>query len=105
MAQHRRKNAQYQAVTANRLRDGEVVYFTSRGSWSESIGDAAVAATPEAAEELLQRAQKFVETRDVVEVYVFEVSRSKKTIEGMSVREAIRMRGPTVRPDLGKQAK
>ena len=101
MAQHKRKNAQLQAVTANRLRDGEVIYFTAGGDWSESIQEAAVATTPQEAEVLLCRAQK---TQGVVEVYVFEVVTQNERIEGMSVREAIRMRGPTVRLDLGKQA-
>ena len=33
-----------QILTANRLRDGEVVFLTRSGDWSETIDDAALAA-------------------------------------------------------------
>ena len=56
MAQHSAKGARFQAVTANRLTDGEVVYFTDAGHWSLSFSEAAIADGAEAAEAVLARA-------------------------------------------------
>ena len=55
-----------QLLTASRLREGDVVYFTAAGHWSEWLSDATVADAE--ADDLLAR-------------------------------------GPTVRADLGKQAR
>lgn len=105
MAQHSRKGAQYQAVTANRLIDGIVVYLTADNSWSESLQDAEVADGKEAAETLLARGEVFFEPgNQVLDVYLFEVEQIEAGIRAASVREAIRQAGPTVRTDLGKQA-
>ncbi len=104
MAQHARKGAQVQCVTANRLVDGEVVYFTADGSWAERLEAAAVGEDAQSAQALLERAQAGVSDQIVVEPYLFEVVRGAGGIEAVSVRERIRRRGPTVRLDLGKQA-
>ena len=56
MAQHSSKGARFQAVTANRLLDGEVVYLTADNSWTEIFGEAEIADGPQAAEALLARA-------------------------------------------------
>ena len=104
MAQHSRKGAQFQALTANRLSDGIVVYLTADTRWSESLQDAEVAEGKEAAEALLARAEPSVADNTVVEPYLFEVSREEGGIRAASVRETIRQAGPTVRLDLGKQA-
>ena len=46
-----------QAVTANRLRDGLVVFLTADGGWSEGVGDAARADDDDAAATLLATAE------------------------------------------------
>lgn len=104
MAQHTRKGAQFQAVTANRLADGIVVYLTANAEWSESLQDAAVAEGKEAAEALLAQTAPTVQNNIVVEPYLFEVIQDDDGIRAASVRETIRQAGPTVRLDLGKQA-
>lgn len=104
MAQHTRKGAQFQALTANRLSDGIVVYLTKEDRWSESLQDADVAEGKEAGEALLARATPSVEANEVVEPYLFEVSLEDESVRAVSVRETIRQAGPTVRRDLGKQA-
>lgn len=104
MAQHTHKRAQIQAVTANRLVDGDVVYFTPAGGWSEQLSDAAIADDRQAGAALLDRAAMDVETQLIIEPYLFEVATEGRQITAVSVREKIRMAGPTVRPDLGKQA-
>lgn len=105
MAQHSRKGAQFQSVTANRLSDGIVVYLTKANDWSVSLQDAEVADGKEAAEALLARGNLFFEPENfVIDVYLFEVEQTDNGIRAASVREAIRQAGPTVRTDLGKQA-
>jgi len=105
MAQHSAKGAQFQAVTGNRLVDGEVVYFTASGSWAEAFTDAAIAEGGEAAEALLAQASPADIEAHVLDPYLFEViARAEGGYDPASVREIIRAKGPTIRPDLGKQA-
>ncbi len=105
MAQHTRKGASIQAITANRLRDGEVVYQTEKGGWSERFSDSEILKSAEIAESRLEEALRAVDSLLVVEPYLFEVlADDDGAMRPVSVRERIRMRGPTVRADLGKQA-
>ena len=90
-------------VTANRLRDGLVVYLNGAG-WSERIDDAGVAGDDAAASRLLARAEGPGQAVRVVDPYLIEVTREEAVPRPVSRREAIRALGPTVRPDLGKQA-
>ncbi len=103
MAQHTRKKAALQALTANRLIDGVVVYLSSSGEWSESIKDAAFG-DEAAAQTLLAKGETSAAKRVVVEPYLFEVTADQNTPQPVSERERIRAKGPTVRLDLGKQA-
>ena len=104
MAQHAAKGARFQAVTANRLSDGEVVYFSADNRWVESFTEADVADGTEAAEALLARAMPDDFEAHVLEPYLFEVLEDGRFYKPASVRETIRAAGPTVRLDLGKQA-
>jgi len=104
MAQHAAKGARFQAVTANRLSDGEAVYLTADNVWAEAFAAADIADGPEAAETLLQRAMPSDFELHVLEPYLFEVLAYGDGYKPASVRETIRAAGPTVRLDLGKQA-
>jgi hypothetical protein len=105
MAQHSAKGAQFQAVTGNRLVDGEVVYFTSSGAWAEAFDAAAIAEGGEAADALLAQASPADIEAHVLDPYLFEViAQDDGSYLPASVRETIRAKGPTIRPDLGKQA-
>ena len=73
MAQHAAKGARFQAVTANRLNDGEVVYFSADNRWVERFTEADVADGTEAAEALLARAMPDDFEAHVLEPYLFEV--------------------------------
>ncbi len=90
-------------VTANRLDDGLVVYLDGAG-WSERIDDARVARAEEDAAALLAQAEGPGQAVRVVDPYLIEVTREGAVPRPASHREAIRAQGPTVRPDLGKQA-
>ena len=90
-------------VTANRLSDGLVVYLNGAG-WSERIDDARIAGDDAAADGLLARAEGPGQAVRVIGPYLIEVTREGAVPRPVSHREAIRALGPSVRPDLGKQA-
>ena len=46
-----------QVMTANRLRDGEVVFLTRSGEWNEKIDEAVLALEPQATAALEARAK------------------------------------------------
>jgi hypothetical protein len=93
-----------QVMTANRLRDGDVVFLTRSGDWSEKIDDAVLAQEPLAIAALEQRAAEAVKATKVTGTYLFEAERVDGKIRASHIRERIRTLGPTVRMDLGKQA-
>ena len=104
MAQHSAKGARFQAVTANRLSDGEVVYLAEDNRWVEDFAAAEIVDGAEAATALLARAMPADFELAVLEPYLFEVLEDGTGYKPASVRETIRAAGPTVRLDVGKQA-
>lgn len=80
------------------------MYLTAAGEWSDWLKDAAVADGKEACQALLAKALPFVASQHIVDPYLFEISVEDGVIIPSSVREKIRMAGPTIRLDLGKQA-
>jgi hypothetical protein len=104
MAQHSAKGARFQAVTANRLSDGEVVYLDAQAHWVENFAEAAIADGTDAAEALLAQVLDDEFELAVLEPYLFEVLEDGAGYKPASVREIIRAAGPTVRLDLGKQS-
>ncbi len=93
-----------QAITANRLVDGQVVYLREDDRWSPRIQEAIVADTDELAKTLLELAKRAVERRLIVDPYLFAVSVEDGRIRPLGRREEIRAAGPSVRTDLGYQA-
>jgi hypothetical protein len=94
----------HQVVTSNRLSDGEVVYLTSAGKWSERLEDGAVTDNAEAAAELLTTTQQAEHLVQVVDPYLMKVAKEGDRIVPLSQRETIRAKGPTTHLHFGKQA-
>ena len=92
-----------QILTANRLRDGEVVYWAA-GRWLTALNEAEVFQDDSAAEAALKAADASVQDRTVVNPYLFDVRREAGALRPVKEREIIRAAGPTVRRDLGKQS-
>jgi hypothetical protein len=92
-----------QMLTANRLKDGDVLYWKA-GTWVESLRDGEVFAESSPAEAALAAAQEFVTGNVVVNPYLFDVRTDPAGIHPVKEREIIRAAGPSVRDDLGKQA-
>jgi len=93
-----------QVISANRLGDGLVVYLTVVSGWSERIADAHVVSAKETAEAALESARVAEEARVVVGPYLIDIDTRGGDRRPKRLRELIRDKGPTVRPDLGKQA-
>jgi len=81
-------------VTANRLRDGAVVYRTAAGEWTTDIGKAAVVSTATEATELLAGAKN--DGTRAVDVYIAPVKVDRDGVVPGNLRELIRLRGPTI---------
>ena len=92
-------------LTANRLIDGEAVWFAKDQTWSERIDDAELAADKATEEHLAAIGKAAFEANLVVDVDIIDVSVADGVIVPVRLREKIRAAGPTNRNDLGKQAR
>jgi len=90
-------------LTANRLRDGDVLYWKA-GAWVEALKDGEIFHEQAPADAALAAAQQAVNRNAVVNPYLFDVRIQGDTIHPLKEREIIRAAGPSVRHDLGKQA-
>jgi Protein of unknown function (DUF2849) len=91
-------------LLANHLLDGDVVFFTGTG-WSRDPREALVAEDAATAEKLEAEGIAAFRRQEVVDAYLVDVTRDAS---GLPVpnhfRERFKVRGPSNRPDLGKQA-
>ncbi len=90
-------------ITANRLTDGVAVWFGPDGTWVDTFAHATVF-EDEAVKAALAAAKATIARQEVVGVYEFPVTLRDGRAVPPNVRETIRARGPSVRPDLGLQA-
>lgn len=93
-----------QALTANRLADGRVVYLDAGGQWSEWIEEAQVHSGEKAGAAAMAAAEEAVNAGAIVAPYLVDVVEEDGVIRPMSYREFIRANGPSVHPGFGKQA-
>jgi sulfite reductase (NADPH) hemoprotein beta-component len=89
-------------ITANRLLDGDVVFWAG-GGWVEALSDAERFEDGDGLQRVLAQAKG--QTTTVIDPYAIDI-----VIEGgqpvpASYRERIRALGPTTHPDHGKQAR
>ncbi len=90
-------------LTANRLRDGDVLYRKG-GGWVLFLADGEVYPDQAAADAALAAANAELARNEVVAPYLFEVREKDGRIVPVKEREIIRAAGPTVHPHTGKQA-
>lgn len=91
-------------LTANRLSSGEVVWY-GHGGWVDRIDAAQVAADAEAAARLEAIGKAAFARNEVLDVELIDVAVIDGAIQPKRLRERIRAAGPTIRNDLGKQAR
>ncbi len=89
------------ALTATRLIDGEVVFWTGE-AWSERFIDARIYDDPADAEAAEAHAK--ADVTHLVEPYLIDVAPVDGGVAPVSYRERLRALGPTNKPDHGKQA-
>ena len=92
------------ALTANRLVDGEVVFWSGE-AWSERFADAHLfddGADANAAEDAEARAKGLI--TELVDPYLIDVTAVDGGVVPVSYRERLRALGPTNKIDHGKQA-
>jgi hypothetical protein len=82
-------------ITANRLSDGAVVYWTAADDWATNLTAAAVVTTPAEAKRLLSDA--VADDVRAVGAYVAPVELTADgRVEPANLRERIRLLGPTI---------
>lgn len=91
-------------LTANRLRDG-VVLFLGREGWVETLAAAEVAAEAADLARLEVLGRQAMAANEVVDAYPVKVRQENGAWRAVELREHLRSLGPSVRPDLGKQAR
>jgi hypothetical protein len=86
-----------QVITANRLRDGVIVYKTDTG-WTETFEKASVFGDEDALQSMMAFAEADEAAQLVVAIYAFPVSVEHGRPEPVSMREIVReSKRPTVR--------
>ena len=88
------------ALTANRLADGEVVFWTGE-AWSERFAQALLFDD----NDLAEAAEAHAKTRItlLVDPYLIDVIPSDNGFAPLSYRERVRALGPTNKPEHGKK--
>ncbi len=90
-----------QVVTANRLRDGRVIYLDAADGWSTDVAAARLCEDEAAATAALAIAAAAVAARRVVEPYLIAVERADGAVSPtryrpVRYREVIRAFGPSI---------
>ena len=91
-----------QVVTANRLRDGAVVFRGAADDWVELLQDAQRFDGKDVIAAALEAARADEAGNRVVDVYAVDVTDRAGFAVPVKLREAIRARGPTVHPEFAK---
>ena len=91
-------------ISANRLRDGAVVYFGRQDRWVEEFDHAEPFRDAAELEAALARARAAERSNLVLDILPVDALVSDQGLRPAHIREAIRAAGPTVRVDHGKQA-
>ena len=91
----------YAAITANRLDDGEVVFWAA-GRWVARFAEAELFDDGVTLGRALETAKGEVTT--VIDPYMIDLALEDALPVPVSYRERVRALGPTIHPDMGKQA-
>jgi hypothetical protein len=86
-----------QVITANRLSDGVVVYFVQNGAWTAELDQANCFASTSELEAGLSLAKADEKRNLIVDPFAVDLkATNEKTLEPVSLRNAIRAKGPTI---------
>jgi hypothetical protein len=89
------RKSTHQIVSANRLLEGDVAYFSNNGTWTRDLRSACVTSDKESAERLLRSAEATPHL--VVGPYLVDVDLDDSSIPRLRhMREVMRETGPSV---------
>lgn len=91
-------------ITANLLREGDVVYLAGDGTWSLWLDDAEMVDGADGEARLEAAGERAVSDLLVVGPYLMDVAEEAGRPKPLGTREKIRAKGPTTHPNFGKQA-
>lgn len=91
-----------QIISANHLLEGDVIYLTPQGGWTRDLAQAVVACSTDEAQHHLAVAS--AQPGVAVGPYLADVALDGTLPRPLHYREIFRTRGPSNRPDLGRQA-
>ena len=91
-------------LAANRLTDGVAVWLGEDDVWVEDISQARVVRDKEGEESLLRTGEVAFQRNEVVDAELVDVEVVDGAIRPLRLRERIRAAGPTIHPEIGKQA-
>ncbi|MCH9844953.1 MAG: DUF2849 domain-containing protein [Alphaproteobacteria bacterium] len=93
--------AKFKIYNANHLRSGLVVFLTPNLTWSENFSDALIVDDDNAlAQKCETEGTRAVDANEIVAPYW--IPTIDGTLEGMHMREKMRVLGPTVKSDVIK---
>ena len=89
-------------IMANDLLTGDVIFLSrDTRNWTKFLQQAWVGESPQLIEQMLTLAN---DSHLVIEALGIDVTEHNGILELKTYREQLRSQGPSVRPDLGKQA-
>lgn len=91
----------YFVLTANRLLDGRVVWFTSQDYWGIMLEEAQLFPNKDEAEEKLQQIIHTKASRFLIDLHCTELTSS---LQPITVREKIRAYGPSTHPEFNPRS-
>jgi hypothetical protein len=94
------KTATVSVLTANRLRDGIVVFLDFEGAWSETLAEAVLARSADEVRALQERGTYDAARNIVVEPYLIEVRETAGGLLPIRYRERVRAAGPSILEDV-----
>lgn len=93
-----------QILTAYRVADGDVVFFSTDQRWSACLSEGLLAEDDAGLAFLKEQLRLAAAGTEVTDPYLFKAERIDAVLRPVHIRERIRSLGPTVRADLGKQS-
>jgi Protein of unknown function (DUF2849) len=95
-----KSSGQVQVLTANRLRDGAVVFLNFDGDWIASLTGVVIARSPDEARGLEARGQFDAGRNLVVDPYLVDMREVAGALLPLRQRERVRLEGPSILDDV-----
>jgi hypothetical protein len=95
-----KNSAHVHILTANRLRDGAVVFLNFDGDWVQTLAAAVIARSPDEVRGLEARGAHDAARNLVVDPYLVEMRELTGALQPLRQRERLRLAGPSILGDV-----